>query len=427
MSRSGERNAVPAIMRHWLSIMGIAALAILAACAHKEKIDMLGQGIGTFFYHQRNETTGILSSFINIDDGLLVDEAATYDLALAGLGFLELEDRDSAKRILDFFKNKWNPESGLNNFYNTKSGAPGVETTIHLGPNMWVAMLALHYTERTGDHTYLPLARSMALWAAKLDHVQDGVCMGPQEDWAGSWPDISSSENNIVAYSVFRFLYAREQDENAKEIFNAHMQGIQKFIRNVTLQKDAHGALTHVSVGCDRKDPVAVTSSCDVVTMLLLVFEPRELESLFGISERALLEFADKNFLVTTDGTEGYDFTDTASAGRIGRPRMISIEWTGQFACCYFSLARSSGGIANRGQRLQYQRKAERLIDAIDKTQIRDEAMVYYPYATKGSTQVFPFSTSWKTPAGDSGKTGAVSSTAWRLFAHKKFNPLELR
>jgi hypothetical protein len=376
--------------------------------------------------HQRNVKTGILESFINTTDKELIGESSTYDQALSGLGFLELGDYDAAKSILYFFRIKWS-DTGLSNFYNARSGSCGVETTVHLGPNMWMAMLALHYSRRTGDIYFYKFAKEIALWAIQLKHKNGGLSMGPVSDWGGDWPKIYSSENNIVAYSVFRFLQIHEKDPALQKFFADQMQGIRDFINKVTLQKNRKGEITNVSVGCNPSEAVSPITSCDVVTMLLLVFSPEELRKFFSVDEAALLKFAKENFYVCVDGVCGFDFTSSRYANSIGRPRMISLEWTAQMAQAQRTAAQFyEGNFFTKGKAVNYLKESNELLSNLDKKTINCNEMSFCPYATKDRQCPFPFAPWWKTPEGSPEVCGALSSTLWKFFARRNFNPLRL-
>ncbi len=391
-------------------------------------VDGFEEGIYRFLVRQRDYRSGILDSFINSDDITLEGQASTYDMALAGLGFLKLKDYYSARNILVFFQERWDGK-GFCNFYDTKTGKCGLEYTVHLGPNMWIAILALQYTTETADEEFYPLAKKMALWAAGLNHKQGGLTMGPFKDWAGDWPNVLSAENNLVAYTVFRALCHTEKDKEIKLLLEKEMEGIREFIDTVILSRDEQGNLKSVSAGYNPTEGRSAVSACDVVTSLLLIFNPEELRKFFSIDEDALIDFAKKQFLVCEDGIQGFDFTDEHSSLEIKRPRMVSLEWTMQMACALWRLSDFytglSGARENREKASMYISESNFFTKEVDKKIVGFEDMYFYPYATKGSLQVFPFAFWWKTPQGNIESCGAMSSTMWRLFRNKEFNPLE--
>ncbi|MBF0122192.1 MAG: hypothetical protein HQL21_02135 [Candidatus Omnitrophica bacterium] len=412
-------------MKSWFCAFVIIFL-FLARPVFAQELD---SGIYQFLVNQRNVHTGIPASFINTDDTMLDGQAATYDLAIAGLGFLQLKDRDSARKILEFFEGKWN-QGGLCNFYNIQTGACGIETTVHLGPNMWVATLALQYTFLTKDRRFYPLAKKIALWGIALNHKGGGISMGPYLDWGADWPNVFGAESNIVAYSVFRAIAKGEGDAASKVSMELEMQGIRNFLNEGVLLKGSDGRLQNILVGHSALEGTLMITACDVVSMMLLVFDPKELVTFFALQEEDLLNFARERFIVEEDGIRGFDFSDQEASQATLRPRMISLEWTMQMACALRHISDVYGASADysgdQEKINRYRKEASFYAKEIDKKSIGLGEMLFYPYATKDTLQVFPFAPWWKTPRGDVALCGAMASTMWRLFYDKGFNPLRI-
>lgn len=382
--------------------------------------------IYNYLKSQQNEKTGLVNSFVNTKDTMLLNQASTYDQALAGIAFLVLGDCNRAERILRFFDNKWSAD-GFANFYNTKTGNVGIECTIHLGPNAWIALLALQYTAITGNRKYLDLAKKIAFWAVKLNHKKGGLAMGPVKDWATDWSEVYSSENNIDAYTVFDLLHNYISSDEDKKLFESEKEGIKNFLRIITFSQNPR-----IRVGIDN--PAMAT---DVIAISMLAFEPAQLKFQMKISPEEFFEIAEKQFLVSIDGIQGYEFADKESVREIGRPNMISLEWTAMMALAYFKLAdyckqfyELTGDNEYKINSDKYQDKSIRLIGNLDKKILTiSKDAIAYPYATKGLKQVFPFSPWWKTPSdGKDGRLAAsLASSCWRVFVEKKFNPFELK
>ncbi len=370
----------------------------------------ISQGSHRFLLGQKNDKTGLVDSFINTDDPLLRSQAATYDLALAGLGFLKLGDVASAQKILMFFDRTWTG-AGFCNFYETNSGACGLEKIAHLGPNMWVALLALHYTQETKDDRFYPLARQIALWGMRLRHEEGGLAMGMAMDWGTNWTKVFGAESNVVAYSVFRALASMERGRADQVSFELEMQGIRDFLNKIAMRRDSRGRLKDIVVGYGVSGGVSNVVGADVISMMLLVFNTQELQAFFGVNETILTEIATRQFFVYADGIRGFDFTDETVARTIPRPRMISLEWTMQMAC---ALQGHSDGLARSW------------VSEVDKKMLRSRGAIFYAYATKSGVQVFPFAPWWNTPRGNLERCGSMASTMWRLFYEKGFNPLLL-
>ncbi|MBU2102238.1 MAG: hypothetical protein ABH865_02560 [Candidatus Omnitrophota bacterium] len=164
--------------------------------------------------------------------------------------------------------------------------------------------------------------------------------------------------------------------------------------------------------------------------MLLLTFNPRQLRESVKVTERELLFYLDRKFLVTDAGIKGYDFTDKTSCDRIKRKRMVSLEWSAQAAVAQASICRfyerNPGPEEILANVIDLRSRIRGLTGNIDKKRIITAAMIYYPYATVDSAQVFPFGGWWKIPRGDPARCGALSATTWRFFMYQGFNPLDI-
>ncbi|MBU2102237.1 MAG: hypothetical protein ABH865_02555 [Candidatus Omnitrophota bacterium] len=235
-------------MNRILLFLCAATFMILPASVAGIRDENLENGIREFLKYQTNDATGLVDSFINTTDELLVNQASTYDQALAGLAFLQLKEYHRAKQILLFFRNHWS-DNGLCNFYDTDSGTCGVETTVHLSPNAWVGILALWYGRETGDESFYPFARDIGIWVTKLPRHRGGLAMGPVEDWGGPWPQVVSSENNLVAYALLRGLDERERDPAIQKRFIDERLGIIRFLYEEIIRRDGKGRLSEISVG----------------------------------------------------------------------------------------------------------------------------------------------------------------------------------
>lgn len=379
--------------------------------------------IHRYLKSQQSPRTGLVDSFTDTSDEMLIDQASTYDQTLAVMAFLLNKDFSAAARILDFFEKKWNT-IGYANFYNTKDGGSGIEGTIHLGPNAWVALAALQYDALTGKKRYQELARNIGLALAELPHEPEGgLAMGPVADWGADWREVFSAENNIDAFVVFQELARVLSDEKEKDFFQNEAQGIKRF-----LKKKIFARKPRIPTG-----PEGDWMASDVFAFTLLAFKPSELENDFDLSVQEMFDLLDKNFLVYADGISGYDFTDFLTKETFERKPMISIEWSAMVALAYFKMADYNKQLFELSrepvfeeQAEKYSDKARNILNNLDaKAMPRANHQLVYPYATKGWEQVFPFAPWWRTPQrGEQGRlAGSLSGTCWRMFAEEKFNP----
>ena len=374
-----------------------------------------------FLISQQSRTTGLVNSFTRTSNERLLGQASTYDQALAGMAFLVLGDVQRAEYILDFFEKAWRGR-GFSNFYNTKTGQVGIEATVHLGPNAWVAMLAFQHYHVTGSPRYLSLARDILEWGMALDRRLGGFAMGPYPDWGANWRNVFSSENNLSFYGALGFAERASSKLFPRERIQKIRGDIEEFLKRVAFQADR----PLVGVG----NPV---KSSDVISFAVLGLNLERLPMVAGADVWSLLEDAERKFLVEVDGMRGFEFTTHESVREIPRFSMVSLEWSAMYVLCYWRAARFAevqsvldGDVKKKELAEKFSRKAEDLIAELDKKMIPlGRKYQAYPYATKGGLQVFPFASWWKTPNDLSlGKPAtALSSICWRIFVDKRFNP----
>lgn len=393
------------------------------------------QGMHRWLEGQMHPKTGLLESYRPTSDVYLEKQASTYDQALAGLSFLVLGDIKKAQAILDFYKAKWNG-NGFSNFYFTPTGNPGIEGIAHLGPNLWIALLALHYDRIVGKPQYIKLAEDITRWAMGLPHYRGGVAMSNVDEWRAPWTKVVSAENNIDYYAVLGILKNRTKDPKLKEKIREERFGVIDFLQKTVYDRKAGGVYRGFHLGVVDRE-----YALDTVSWLILAVGIEELRR-WKIDTERLIAFAERKFLVSDEGIKGFDFTDKRGAFKARRPRMISIEWTlamvsvyCMYRDYYYKLAdeqRRIGNIKKAGKLYRktgmYENKAVYYLREMDKTCLRrgpEENFYSYPYATRSYWLVFYDSPWWKTPkAGTDGTpAGSVASTTWRIFAGR-FNPL---
>jgi len=392
-------------------------------------------GMHRWLLNQMNQNTGLVESYRPTVDLMLNNQAATYDQALAGLVFLVLDDAKNAKKILEFYENKWDGK-GFCNFYFTLDGESGIESTRHLGPNMWIALLALHYERITGQRDYRQLVCDMVSWAMTLPHYKGGAAMSDKDEWRAPWSKVVSTENNIDYYSVLNILEARIDDKVLKEKIKIEKDGVKVFLLKTAYDKTTGGVNRGYHSGViDREQAL------DTITWLVASMGIENLRK-DGINIGKLIACAERKFRVNDKGISGFDFTDKRGAIRADRPRMISIEWSLgmiNLYCIYRNYIVSLGheqeriGNAKKAKEIFkradiYEHKISYYIKQIDKTMMvseTQEGMISYPYATEAYKMVFYDSLWWKTPKDgpDGMPAGSAASTAWRVFVGR-FNPL---
>jgi hypothetical protein len=401
--------------------------ALAAAPSPQSLTPSQAQRMYNWLIVQTYRNTGLVESFSRTADPCLRHQASTYDQAIAGIMACLVGDCEMAGHILAFFQEKWITEGpGFANFYNTINGRVEFESTMHAGPTLWIALLALQYEALTGSRRYRPLALEIARWAAALPHHGGGIAMGPRDETRAPWTRIVATEHNLDYYAVLQALEARVETEAGRRWLQRELQEVEAFLNQVVYDRLTGG----IHRGFQAPETVDRTRALDTVTWSLAAMGPATLRR-WGIDPERLLRFAEAHFRVTVHGLEGFDFTDAAGARQAGRERMISLEWTGQMVNAYLLVARDlleqfgeTGDPRARERARAYQARAQRLMAAMDEQAIQETTTLTYPYATLPNALVF--ADGWRTPqpGQDGGLGGSVAATAWRLFAGS-FNPLQ--
>lgn len=393
------------------------------------------EGMYKWLVNQTDPNTGLLESYRPTADVILKNQASTYDQALAGMAFLILGDNKRAQNILEFYAERWKGE-GFGNFYFTPTGNPGIESTAHLGPNMWIALLALHYDRVTEKDEYTGLAESIVRWAMKLPHYHGGAAMSDRDEWRAPWSKVISTENNVDYYTVLSILLQKIKDPVFAKKVEKERLGIIDFLSKIAYNKKNGGVYRGFREGSIDREYAS-----DTFAWLISSIGIRELRG-WGIDPFRLIEFVEGNFLVKDEGIKGFDFTNKKGSFLAKRPRMISIEWTLEMVNIYCIFRNYYYRLAEEHKRYKdtrkvhklyqksriYEHKARFYLKEMDKKMLKfgpRETLYAYPYATRSYWLVFYDTPWWKTPkAGANGvPAGSVASTAWRIFA-TRFNPL---
>ncbi len=367
--------------------------------------------------NHQNVSTGLVLSFEG-DAGVIKDWAFTYDQALAANVFLLFKNPAGAKKIFNFFYRKEKENFvGFHNAYYVDSGEVA-EHAIHCGPNIWLGIAVMQYTQKTGDAQYLPLARRIASWlmAIQDQDAAGGLRGGPQFSWF-------STEHNLDAYAFFGMLYQMTREEP----YNIAQEKTLSWLKNYAMTPHSDDyKIPPVKRG--RGDATIAT---DTFAWSLASLGPETLLSI-GMNPREIMDFAQKQCEVKghfkrPDGSlvevSGFDF---AKPGHVARGGIISSEWSAQMVISYQVLSRFFLKGADMAQARDYQEKADSYLKELNKLIIaspsaKGQGEGCLPYATKDDADT---GHGWRTPQGTS--TGSVAGTAYMLMALKGFNPLML-
>ncbi|MDP6686122.1 MAG: hypothetical protein QGI05_04125, partial [Candidatus Omnitrophota bacterium] len=171
--------------------------------------------------NHQNRLTGLVTSYEG--DKKLEDWAFTYDQSLVAQVFTLMGDQEKARAIFDFYKHKAKKAKGsFVNAYDSYTGLV-LEYSVHAGPNIWLGIAALQYTQKFKDKDYLPLAEDIAGWLIKLqnDDKEFGIKGGPDFTWF-------STEHNLDAYAFFGMLYKITEEEKYLQAQERTLEWIKK-------------------------------------------------------------------------------------------------------------------------------------------------------------------------------------------------------
>jgi hypothetical protein len=360
--------------------------------------------------HQ-NSRTGLIISFEG--DRNIANWAFTYDQALVACLYTYSADFDNAQKIFNFFKYKASRvNGGFPNAYYAKDGQPA-EYVVHCGPNIWLGVAILQYTQRAQDNRYLDLARDIADWIIQIQNEDGdgGIKGGPQLKWY-------STEHNLDAYAFFNMLYKITKNQRYEE----------------SAQKVLGWLVKHTYDRTDtpiRRGKGDSTIATDTYAWSIAALGPTKLEEI-GMSADDIMRFAEENCRVEVnflrpDGNtirvKGFDF---AAQRNLARGGVISCEWTAQMILSFKILADFY-----RDKRMpevagDFQEKARDYLWQLSRMIISSpspsgQGRGCLPYA---SSEFVDTGHGWMTPKGRS--TGSVAATTYTLFAYYGWNPLEL-
>ena len=360
--------------------------------------------------HQNNRT-GLVASFEGDQD--IANWSFTYDLALLIQAYTYFGDFERARKILDFFAKHAKRENGwFINAYYADDGAPA-EFTMHSGPNIWIGLAIMQYTQASKDKSYLGLAESIAQTIINLQNadIDGGIRGGPALEWY-------STEHNLDAYAFFNML--------------AKVTG--KKIYSLAAQKTINWLAEHTY---DRRDlPVKrgkgdSTIATDTYAWSIAAIGPQKLQEL-GMDPDEIMKFVEEScsveavFLKPNGQSvkiKGFDFAPRLHTARGG---IVSSEWTAQMAVAYKIMEDFYSRKATKSKAADYGGKAQMYLGElgnmiISSSSASGQGQGCLPYATQEHVDT---GHGWMTPKG--GHTGSVSGTVYALFAYYGFNPLEL-
>ncbi|MFA5096050.1 MAG: hypothetical protein WC478_01785 [Candidatus Omnitrophota bacterium] len=360
--------------------------------------------------HQ-NLRTGLVMSFEGDSD--IDGWAFTYDESLAIQAFAYFGDNERARKALDFFKNRAERKNGLFlNAYYAHDGLPA-EFIVHSGPNIWLGIAALQYTQMTKDRQYLGLAEDIAAGIISLqkEDAEGGLRGGPAVTWY-------ATEHNLDAYAFFDMLFTLA---NKQKYAEARDKALDWLVKN-TYNKSG------VPIKRGKGDATIAT---DTYAWSIAAVGPDKLESL-GMHPDKIMEFAENTCRVDVPyniedrvvRVQGFDF---APQRHLARGGVVSSEWTAQMAISFKMMADHYLKKNLPVKAGVYRQKADECLASLS------SMIICSPSASGQGANCLPYASQdfvdtghgWFTPKGKS--TGSVSGTAYTIFAYYNYNPLKLK
>jgi len=355
--------------------------------------------------HQ-NLRSGLIASFEG--DFEFSSWAFTYDQALCVNVFLLFKDYAAAERILNFYATGAKVHKGgyLNAYY-VEDGSP-CEYIVHSGPNIWLGLSILRYTEATGNNKYLSLAERIARFTLTMQDKEGGIIGGTRVSWY-------ATEHNLDAYAFFDGLYRLTKN---KRYYKAG-ESVKKWLKSYSYTRGV------VPVNRGKGDSTIATdtyawsiASLGPARLLDMEMDPEQIIKFAVESCRVKTYFnrAGGRLLV-----EGFDFSRSQNLGRGG---VISCEWTAQMILAFEIMAEFYESSGMQDKSTYYRRLAVHYLEELQKLIITSlsptgQGRGCLPYA---SQDVVDTGHGWRTPSGMN--TCSLAGTAYYIFAYHGYNPL---
>ncbi len=369
---------------------------------------VLGQMVGWIRSHQ-NLHTGLVASFEG--DAGLEDIGFTYDQSLVCQTFLLFHDFDKAAAILSFYESRaLASKNGYFSAYNTVDGR-AAESTVRVGPNIWLGIAALQYEHRVNAKRFLPLAERIGDWVIGMQDAEGGLKGGPDVDWY-------STEHHLDAYAFFQMLYSATGDLRYKTAAEEVLGWLKKYAYTMKEKRLNRG----------KGDATIAT---DTFSWAIAALGPETLKK-GEFDPEAIIEFAEQHCEVSVDYKDssgkiikirGFDF---AKAEHVGRGGIISTEWTAQVVVTYRILSDYFRSLGDAEKASLYLYKANFYLNELQKLILTSPSRTgqgrgCLPYASVDNADT---GHGWRTPKGR--RTGSLSGTAYGIFAWTGYNPFQL-
>ncbi len=334
---------------------------------------------------KQNSTTGLLASFDT------VNQAVTYDQALAAMAFTFSKDFTHAQNIFNAYQSLYSAGQGFADTYRVDTKAV-LDNDRLCGPNGWMLLALIHYRNVSGSTAYDTMIDGLAAWLKGYQDSTDGGIKFGNPVNAGEI-NVKSTEHNFDVYAAFR-AYAMLRGNAA---YNTAADQIMGWINSTAWNAaekrfnvgefPAGGADTDKALDAYSWAPLAlgVEGAFPYATVLA------NAETTFGTTK------VNSN---NGNAITGYDFG--AAAGVAPDKDSVWLEGTGQMAMAYLAIGNET--------------KANAILD-----QLRRAVFSVSPTA-QGMTYATNMGTAYGGWMMDA-TNAAISPAAWYLFTEWNFNP----
>lgn len=361
--------------------------------------------------HQKSRT-GLVVSYEGDRD--LEDWAFTYDQSLVSQCFSLMGDQENARQVFDFYQNKAKKLQGaFGNAYDAYTGSV-LEYNVHAGPNIWLGIAILQYTDKFKDEQYLSMAEDIAKWLIRLqeDDEEYGIRGGPSFFWF-------STEHNLDAYAFFGMLYKITE---RRKYLDAQKRSLEWIKKNAFNRRE----------GRFNRGKGDATIATDTFAWAVAAIGPKLLKK-ENMDPDQIIDFAETNCLVSTYYTrpngerlkiKGFDFGKYEHMPRGG---IVSTEWTAQMVVTLKIMADYHREMNDFVKANYYKRKSDFYLSELEKMIITSPSKIgqgegCLPYATQDKVNT---GHGWKVARGS--RTGSTAGTAYTIFAKYNYNPLMLK
>ena len=362
--------------------------------------------------NHQNRRTGLVVSYEG--DKKVEDWSFTYDQSLASQCFILIGDKNNAKEILSFYKGKAEKKEGaFANAYDAHTGKI-VEYSVHAGPNIWLGIAMLQYTNRFKDEEYLSTAKYIGDWLVLLQKEDKdfGIKGGPRFEWF-------STEHNLDAFAFFGMLHKITKETKYLDAQEKSLQWLKKYAFS-----SKEGRL--------NRGKGDATIATDTFAWAIAALGPEVLKE-SNMDPDQIMDFAEENCLVKVDYARpdnknlkvtGFDFGKYAHLARGG---VVSTEWTAQMVVSFkimMDYHRNKGDFEKADF---YKRKRDFYLSELGKMVISSSSRLgqgegCLPYASQDDVDT---GHGWRVTSGS--KTGSTAGTTYTIFAKYNYNPLMLK